>query len=356
VILHVLIAMIAGWLQRHQQHVIAYLQEENRVLKAHLGGHRLRLTNTERRRLAARAYPLVRERLQEVATLVTPDTLLRRYRQLIARKFDGSTQRQQLGRPRVTEEVEQLVRRMAEEHPTWGYRRIQGAIANLGHQIDTITVRNILRRHHMEPAPQRRKGGMGWAQFLQLHWEVLAATDFFTVEVATWHGLVTYYVLVVMELATRRVHIAGITSHSTAAFMQQCARQLTDPFEGFLVGKRYCIHDRDAKFTQAFDGLLKASGVEPIGLPPRSPNLNAHCERFVRSIKEEALAQMIMLGERSLYYAIQQYLAHYHHERNHQGLDNQRIAPEPEHNDQGGAVVRRDHLGGLLRYYYREAA
>jgi putative transposase len=217
-------------------------------------------------------------------------------------------------------------------------------------------VRNILRRHHLAPAPQRRKGGMGWAQFLKLHWEVLAATDFFTVEVATWHGLVTYYVLVVMELATRRVHIAGITPHPTAAFMQQCARQLTDPFEGFLVGKRYLIHDRDTKFTQAFDGLLKASGVEPIVLPPRSPNLNAHCERFVRSIKEEALAQMVMLGERSLYYAIQQYLAHYHHERNHQGLDNQRIAPEPEQNYQGGGVMRRDRLGGLLRYYYREAA
>ena len=111
-----------------------------------------------------------------------------------------------------------------------------------------------------------------------------------------------------MELATRRVHIAGITPHPTAAFMQQCARQLTDPFEGFLVGKRYLIHDRDTKFTQAFDGLLTASGVEPIVLPPRSPNLNAHCERFVRSIKEEALAQMVMLGECSLYYAIQQYL------------------------------------------------
>ena len=102
--------------------------------------------------------------------------------------------------------------------------------------------------------------------------------------------------------------------------MQQCARQLTDPFEGFLLGKRYLLHDRDTKFTQAFDELLKASGVEPVLLPPRSPNLNAHCERFVRSIKTEALEQMVMLGERSLYHAIQQYLAHYHHERNHQGL------------------------------------
>jgi putative transposase len=347
-ILHALIAMVAGWLQRHQQHVITYLQEENRVLKAHLGGRRLRLTDTERRRLAALAHPLGRKRLTEVATLATPDTLLRWYQRLIAQKFDGSTQRQQLGRPRVAEEVEQLVIRMAEENPSWGYRRIQGALANVAHVIDKITVRNILRRHHLEPAPQHRKAGMSWAQFLKLHWEVLAATDFFTVEVATWHGLVTYYVLFVMELATRRVEVAGITPHPTAAFMQQCARQLTDPFDRFLLGKRYLIHDRDTKFTAAFDSLLKASGVEPIRLPPRSPNLNAHCERFVRSIKEEAINRILMLGERSLYYALQQYLAHYHTERNHQGLGNQLIAPEPEQSHQGGAVVRRDRLGGGL--------
>src|SRR5216684_5244316 len=145
-ILHVLIAMVAGWIQRHQHQVITYLHEENRVLKAQLGGRRLRLTDTERRRLAALAHPLGRTRLQKVATLATPDTLLRWYQRLIAQKFDGSTQRQQLGRPRVAEEVEQLVIRMAEENPTWGYRRIQGALANLGDTIDTLTVRNILRR------------------------------------------------------------------------------------------------------------------------------------------------------------------------------------------------------------------
>jgi hypothetical protein len=155
-ILHVLIAMVAGWLQRHQQQVITYLQEENRVLKAQLGGRRLRLTDTERRRLAALAHPLGRQRLKAMATLVTPDTLLRWYHRLIAQKFDGSTQRRSLGRPRVAEAVEQLVMRMAEENPTWGYRLIQGALANLGYHIDKITVRNILRRHHTAPAPQRR--------------------------------------------------------------------------------------------------------------------------------------------------------------------------------------------------------
>jgi hypothetical protein len=256
VILQVLIAMVAGWLQQHQQQVITDLLEENRLLKARLGGRWLRLTDMERRRLATLAYVLGHQRLNEVATLVTPDTLLRWYKRLIGKKVDRSQHRRQLGRPRVAEEIDLLVVRMAEENPTWGYRRIQGALANLGHHIDAITVRNILRRHQLEPAPQRRKAGMNWTQFLKLHWEVLAATDFFTVEVTTWRGLVTYYVLFVMELATRRVHIAGITPHLTAAFMQQRGRQLTDPCDGFLLGKRYMIHDRDTKYMLAFDGLL----------------------------------------------------------------------------------------------------
>jgi putative transposase len=159
-----------------------------------------------------------------------------------------------------------------------------------------------------------------------------------------------------MDLATRRVHIAGITPHPTATFMQQCARQLTDPCEGFLLGKRYLLRDRDTKFTQAFDALLKASRVEPIILPPRSPNLNAHCERFVRSIKEEALHHMVMLGKHALYYVLHQYLAHYHAERNHQGIGNHIIAPEGEMGCQTGQVVRRERLGGLLSYYHRAVA
>ena len=213
-----------------------------------------------------------------------------------------------------------------------------------------------MRRHHLEPAPQRRKAGISWQQFLKIHWNVLAATDFFTVEVATWHGLVTYYVLVVMELSTRRVHMAGITSHPTDAFMTQCARQLTDHVDGFLLFKRYLIHDRDEKFVHGFDAMLRASGVEPVVLLPRSPNLNAYCERFARSIKEEALGQMVMLGERSLYYVMQQYLTHYHMECNHQGLNNQLIVREGAVGYQMGPVVCRERLGGLLSYYHREAA
>jgi transposase InsO family protein len=354
-ILQVLIAMVAGWINRHQQQVIAYQQEEICILKAKLGDQRLRFTDTERRRLAALAFPLGCKRLKATATLATPDTLMRWYKRLVADNFAGNQKRNKPGRRRVPDEVEQHVVRMANENPTWGYRRIQGAVSNLGHHIDKITIRNILRRHHFDPAPKRRQSGMSWSQFLKMHWEVLAATDFFTVEVATWQGLATYYVLVVMEVSTRRVEIAGITPHPHEAFMMQSARQLTDHFDGLLLGKRYLIHDRDSKFTETFDQCLRAHGVEPVVLPPQSPNLNAHCERFVRSIKEEAVGRMIFMGEASLRYTLTQDLAHDHAERNHQGLDNQLMAPESEVGQISGPVKRRDRLGGMLSYYYREA-
>jgi hypothetical protein len=151
---------------------------------------------------------------------------------------------------------------------------------------------------------------MSWAQFLKLHWEVLAVTDFFTVEVATWRGLVTHYVLVVIELATRRVRVAGIPPHPTDVFMQPCARQLTDAYDGFLLGTQYLIHDRDGKLVYGFDRVLRTSGVEPVVLPPRSPNLVVYCERFVRSIREEVLHQMSIMGEESLRVVLTPYLAH----------------------------------------------
>jgi putative transposase len=206
------------------------------------------------------AHSLGRTRLQEVATTATSDTLLRWYHRLIAQKFDGSHHRRHLDRPRVAEEIEQLVVRMAEENATWGYRRIQGALANLGYAIDTITARNILRRHHLDPAPRRRQAGMSWEQFLKLYWEVLAATDFFTVEVATWHGLITYYVLFVMELSTQRVHLAGITPHPNNAFMMQCARQLTDPLDGFLRGSGIIRVSTTNSFPQSQEWVAKVAG------------------------------------------------------------------------------------------------
>ncbi len=198
---------------------------------------------------------------------------------------------------------------------------------------------------------------------MKAHWESLAATDFFTVEVWTARGLVTCYVLFVIELATRRVEIAGITHSPNAKFMAQCARQLTDDFGGFLTGKRFLIRDRDTKFTQQFDEILEEAGVTPLKLPPRSPNLNAYAERFVKSIKTESLNKMIFFGEESLRKTIREYMVHYHEERNHQGLDNRLIEPDDGVGIDGVGIedatsetICKERLGGLLKYYHRKAA
>jgi transposase InsO family protein len=255
----------------------------------------------------------------------------------------------------VSDEVEQLVLRIAQENPTWGYDRIQGALANLGHDISDQTVGNILKRHGIEPAPDRKRQTT-WKTFIKSHWDVLGAIDFTTIEVWTTGGLITYYVLFVMELATRRVHFAGCTPNPDDPWMKQIAKNLTDPFDGFLLGKRYLIMDRDTKFSDAFRKILTDEGIESVRLPPRSPNLNPHLERFMRSVKEEALERMIFFGETMLRNATRKYLLHYHEERNHQGLANKIIQPGDEVGSRDGEIVCRERLGGLLRYYHRDAA
>jgi hypothetical protein len=190
---HLLLWMFAGWVNRHQLDVIEYLLEENRVLKERLGGGRLRFTDAERRRLARKARMLGRKMLNELETLVTPDTLLRWYRELVASEWNYSHRRGP-GRPRVMNAIADLVVRMALENQSWGYTRIQGALANLGHEVGRGTIANILREYGVDPAPERDQH-MRWSTFLRAHLECMAATDFFTVEVLTSTGLVTHYVL-----------------------------------------------------------------------------------------------------------------------------------------------------------------
>jgi len=274
-------------------------------------------------------------------------------RALIARKYDGSAKRGP-GRPKVKASIRDLVVQMATENISWGYGRIQGALKNLDHIVSRSAIARILKEHGIEPAPQRRKG-MSWAMFLKTHWAVLASTDLFTVEVMTLGGLVRYHVLFVMELSTRVVEIAGIVPEPNGRWMEQVARNLTDAFDGFLRHKRYLIHDRSPVFTTGFAEILKAAGVKTIKLPPRSPNLSPHAERFVRSIKSECLDRMIFFGERQLRHAVSEFLAHYHEERNHQGLGNRLIMPEEGVDATEGAVRCRERLGGLLRYYHRAA-
>jgi len=285
---------------------------------------------------------------------VTPETLLAWHRKLIAQKYDGSHKRGP-GRPRTAGEIEVLVVGMAEENRDWGYRRIQGALFNLGHELARSTIAEILKRHGIEPAPERSRKTT-WKAFLTRHWELIVAADFFTVEVWTRWGLQRFIVLFFIELSTRKVEIAGIASVANGLWMSQIGRNLTDAVDGILKGKRYLIHDRDPLFTTKFLDMLADVGVKSVKLPPRSPNLNAHAERFVRSVKESCLQRVIWFGERSLRKGIQEFMTHYHTERNHQGLANRLISPEPGHLGKAGVIQRRQRLGGMLNYYYRAAA
>jgi len=225
---------------------------------------------------------------------------------------------------------------MASDNPSWGYTRIRGALFNLGHHIGRNTIKRILRTAGLTPAPERSKR-MPWSAFLRAHWGAIAAMDFFTVEALTWAGLVRYHVLFVIDLATRRVELAGIVHQPHGAWMQQVAR--------------------DALYTKVFRQMLRASGVSSVRLPPRSPNLNAYAERFIGSVRRECLARVIPLGESHLRQILHEYVDHYHTERNHQGLDNKLITLTTQDDAAPSSrVLRRRRLGGVLNYYYHDAA
>src|SRR5437016_10450990 len=296
----VLLAYITGSVDQALLLRIEYLVTENRILRNQIKG-RVRLSDGERKTLAAIGQKLGKKVLEEVANIVNPDTILAWHRRFVAQKFDGSTQRKALGRPKIDAELEALVVRMAQENRSWGYDRIVGALANLGHTISDQTVGNILKRHGIPPAPER-KTTTTWKEFIRTHMDVLVATDFFTAEVWTLGGLVTYYVLFFLHLGSRQVHIAGLTPHPNEQWMMQVARNITMEEWGFLAPGQYLIHDRDGKYCLAFQQIIDAAGVKRVPLPPRSPNLNAYAERWVRSVKEEALSRFILFGERALRY------------------------------------------------------
>ena len=347
--LQFLLVFFAGWVNRQQQDVIEYLREENRVLREQLAGRPLHLTDDQRRRLAVRGTCLGRRILRQVATIVTPDTILRWHRLLIARKWTYAMAR--VGRPGVLQEIRCLVVRMASENPTWGYTRIQGALKNLGHQVARSTISNILKAHGVPPTGERPTS---WDTFLRAHCDAIAGADFFTTEVWTLRGLVTYYTLFVIELHSRRVRILGCTPHPDEAFMLQMGRQMTDPVDGIVGHRGMLICDRDRTWSAQVRRLLEGSGVRVLRTPFRAPNCNAYAERCVRSIKEECLDRIVPLGDRHFRRTLREFVTHYHGERNHQGLGNVLVdtdLPTPK----SGRLQRRQRLGGLLSYYYRAA-
>jgi len=348
-----LLVILAGWLQHRQQQIIDFQNDQIESLLEQMDKKRILLTDDQRRRLAVKGKALGRKTLRELTTIVTPDTIIRWHRELIAKKWDYTSQRKTAGRPRLRQVIVDLILRFARENPTWGYGRIQGALANVGYHITETTVANVLKANRIEPAPDRQRQTT-WSTFLKAHWDVLAAIDFTSVEVWTPRGLVTFYLLFVIELKTRRVEFAGCTTNPDELWMKQIARNLTDCCDGFLLGKRFVLMDRDGKFCPAFRELLDNDGCEPLLLPPRSPNLNAYIERFMRSLKSESLDRMIFFGEKSLRRAVTAYVEHYHTERNHQGLENRLIDAEVGH--VVGKIKCRERLGGMLKFYYREAA
>ena len=323
-----LLAYITGTVDQELLLRNAYLITENRILRNQITG-RVRLTDGERKTLAAIGQKLGKQALQGVVTLVKPDTILGWHRKLVAQKFDGSPQRKAPGRPMIDQDVENLVVDMAQENRSWGYDRIVGALANLGLTVSDQTVGNVLKRHGIMPAPER-KTTTTWTEFIRTHMEVLVATDFFTAEVWTLGGLVTYYVLFFIHLSSRKVHVAGVTPHPDEQWMKQVARNVT---------------------------MINAAGVKRVVLPPRSPNVNAYTERWIRSVKEECLARLILFGEKVLQHALTECGTHYHHERNHQGKGNVLLFPSSSADcESQGPIQCRERLGGLLQYYEREAA
>jgi putative transposase len=350
-----LLAYITGSVEEELLRRNEYLVAESRILRDQIKS-RVQLSDTERQTLAEIGKKLSKQALEEVASIVKPDTILAWHRKLVAQKFDGSKQRQSLGRPRIDPERKDLVLRMARENRTWGYDRIQGALMHLGYAISDQTVGNILKRHGLQPAPERKKTTT-WREFIRSHMDVLVATDFFTTEVWTWCGLVTYDVLFFLHVGSRRVHIAGMTPHPNASWMTQIARNETMDTGGFLKPGQYLIHDRDGKYCPAFLDIMDNAGIKRVPLPPRSPNVHAFAERWVKSVQSEVLSKLILFGERSLRHALNQYTSHFHEERPHQGIGN--VIPFPTSQpakDREGIIQCRERLGGLLKYYEPRAA
>jgi putative transposase len=307
------LCVLTGWLDRRERQAVAYLVDENRLLRRRLGTRRLRFTDDDRRRLAARAYCVGRTALREIATIATPDTLLRASTAYCA-EMDV---RQPAEAARHPPGDTTACRANGEENPTWGYTRIQGALKNVGHRVGRSIIRRILKAAGVPPVPQRPTS---WQTFLNAHWGGGAGADFFTTEVWTWRGLVTYYTVFVIDLASRRVQILGSTPHPEALFMQQIVRTLTMAEGGAVHTPHVLICDRDRKWSGDVRRRLREAGIRVVLIPERAPNANAYAERFVRSIKEECLDRLIPIGERHFRRAVTEYVEHYHEEWNHQGI------------------------------------
>jgi putative transposase len=331
---------------------VAALEVENAVLRHQLAVLRRTVTRPVLRRrdrllLAVAASLLPRERWPVL--LVSPQTLVRWQRELVARRW--TFRRRRAGRPPLDPHVRELILRLGRENPRWGCIRIQGELRKLGIRVGATTIRSILRRAGVGPAP--RRAGPSWGEFLRAQAEGIWACDFFTVQ-TVW--LRTLYVLFWIELGSRRVHLAGVTANPDCGWVSQQARNLA--IDEQLTTVRYLIHDRDAKFAGPFDAILRSENVKIVKTPIRSPRANAVAERFVRTARAECLDWLLILGRGHLERVLRRYLAHYNAERPHRALGLAAPADPPPARASPAAVTeirRRDVLGGLIHEYYAAA-
>jgi len=348
---------LAYFINKELYNAISYLQTQVDVMiENHTKtGKRLKLTDSQRIRLAAKAKKLSRKMLNDTTRLFSADTILGWYHKLITQKYDGSTNRKQCGRPRITQEIIDLVIKFKTENMRWGYDKIQQQIEYLGFTVSPTSVKNILIKHGFNPAPEHDTPSR-WNEFIKSHWHVLAACDFFTIELMTPHGLVRCTVFFVIELATRKVWFAPLKLQPNGDYMKQVARLLADSEDGFLNKHRFLICDRDPLFTKEFKAIIKTSDSKTrvLKLPAKSPNLNAYAERFVKTIKYECLNHFILPDVKTLDYTISEFQKYYHHERIHQGID-KIIDPIYELND-NAEIQTIERLGGLLKSYHRLVA
>jgi transposase InsO family protein len=310
---------------------------------------RPRYTPTDRMVLAWLAKLLPRDRWK--VFLVSPATLLRWHRELVARRWTyPATGRGQRSLPEATVD---LVLRLARENPRWGYLRVVGEMRKLGIAVSATSVRSILRRHGLGPAP--RRGGPSWVEFLRAQAAGTVATDFFTVETV---GLTRLYVLFFIEVDRRRVHLAGITAHPTGEWVTQQARNLLMGLGERADQFRFLIRDRDTKFSACFDSVFTGAGLTVVKTPPRAPQANAYAERWVRTVRAECLDWVLIFNQVHLRRVLSAYLAHYNSARPHRGLNLEVPGPVSGGDHAravGGGIERVDVLGGLI-HEYRHAA
>ncbi len=351
--LAILILACAAWLNRAQDRRIRFLSTQNRVLRETQADPR-RMTDVYRRALGEAAHGLSPDDLAACEPIVTVDTLRRYYRKLVIAKWTCPNHGR-LGRTPLPTETVQAVLRIARENPRVGAPGIVRRLAAIGVIVSERSVRNILYGHKVGPTPERNDES-DWSTFLESHAEQIAAIDATAVETLVGDRLVTQWCVMAIHHDTRRVHLLGITDTMNQDWMVQQARNLTDPDHGFLRERRFLIMDRDPAFSEWFQATLSAVGVEPIRIPPSSPNCNPFIERFFRSLKDECLNHCFPMGQAGLRHLVTEYLKHYHQERRHAGLDGAIIEPDPLLANRNGAIVRKDRLGGLLTMYHRVAA